>query len=513
MSLRYVAYVTSFGLHLVDMRRPREARFFAATPQGQEAFGAAARALAGKPLRLLVDLVEEEFRTETVPHAGLFDRAAMLERVGARVFRNTPFRASEVQERLKTGRRDDRVLLTALTHVELLLPWIERLDAAAVPLAGIHSCGLMGPLLLPPALRKERAALLVVEHPHAGLRQTFFEKGNTRLSRLMAGPPEGFRLTDEQLASEIDKTRRYLQRLQLLAWDTPLHVHLIARDAPAVADLQGVAALGFEGLPAVAARLGLRAAEGADPGAAIYGQLLARRRVRDHYSRAEDRRHHLTGQLRQAAVLGGALVGGALAAGAVYLGIEGFALRAEVAGLATQTHYYDTLHQQVASRVANAPIELTRLKSAVDGAEQLLRYPVSPAGSLAPVGAVLAQHPSLFVTRVDWLGADARAKADQVADGTVPEEGAEATANAGPVVTLHGEIRPFDGSYRRALDEIDRVARALERRRGVAAVEILRQPIDLRATESVNDDAGIEGQKRRTAGFVIRVHLDSLREG
>ena len=70
------------------------------------------------------------------------------------------------------GRRDDRVLLSAVVRPERLEPWLDVLQALAAPVAGVHSLPLVSARLLPHLDTGAGTALLVTQSGEQGLRQT-----------------------------------------------------------------------------------------------------------------------------------------------------------------------------------------------------------------------------------------------------------------------------------------------------------------------------------------------------
>ncbi len=136
-------------LFLGEGRALQHAYEFAAGESGWATF---AKYLAGappSPLYVLVDVVEEEYRQDTIPHVRGRDRAAVLGRKFARMFRGTPYCLALDQGRERDGRRDDRVLLTALTKPESIAPWIEEIVQHGIPLVGIYSLPVLSAGLLP----------------------------------------------------------------------------------------------------------------------------------------------------------------------------------------------------------------------------------------------------------------------------------------------------------------------------------------------------------------------------
>ena len=101
------------------------------------------------PAYLLVDVVEEEYRRDTLPHVYGRERSLLVEHRAARLFRDTPYWHVIFQGREQQGRRDDQVLYLAVTNPTLLRPWLTIMQQHRVPLAGIYSLPLLtGALLL-----------------------------------------------------------------------------------------------------------------------------------------------------------------------------------------------------------------------------------------------------------------------------------------------------------------------------------------------------------------------------
>ena len=114
------------------------AQYFSADAGGRAQFSALLQS-NHSPVYLLVDLIEEDFRYETVPHLRGSDRTALLQRKFDQYYRSTPFRKALLQIRQQEGRRDDEMLFTALTNPALIQPWLEILHKNCAPLAGIYS--------------------------------------------------------------------------------------------------------------------------------------------------------------------------------------------------------------------------------------------------------------------------------------------------------------------------------------------------------------------------------------
>ena len=178
---------------------------FEAGEEGRQGFRRYLAETPGIPFHLLVDAPDEEYRRDTVPHVSRRDRQALLKRKAARLFKDTGYRFFRVTGRETTGRRDDRVLLSALANPGIVRQWVAILDEARTPLAGICSLPLFsGQLLKGIAGGDEGCRLLVSMQSVSGLRQTCFDNGDLRFSRLVQTSP----------ALNMDRIRR----LSVMKW-------------------------------------------------------------------------------------------------------------------------------------------------------------------------------------------------------------------------------------------------------------------------------------------------------
>lgn len=157
---------------------------FAADPTGFEAFGHYLKKRTRSLFYLLADVAEEGFQIDDIPYVTGSDRTALLKRRLGQYYYGTPYAASISLGREKTGRRDEKVLFTALTRPPHVDPWMAALSEAGAQLAGLYSMPLVVAKLFgnTPELSEGRRLLLTLGR--GGLRQTFFDNGHFRFSRL-----------------------------------------------------------------------------------------------------------------------------------------------------------------------------------------------------------------------------------------------------------------------------------------------------------------------------------------
>ena len=135
------------------------------------------------PARLLVDMIEEDFRRESIPHVNPWDRRGLINRLIDKHYRDEPYVHAKVIGRSKIGRKDDNVLLSALTNTALLAPWLQRIKDSNARLAGIWSLPLLTEKLLRPIVNEDKHSLIVSRQVRSALRNSYFRDGKLLLSR------------------------------------------------------------------------------------------------------------------------------------------------------------------------------------------------------------------------------------------------------------------------------------------------------------------------------------------
>ncbi|NNE38029.1 MAG: hypothetical protein HKN08_06960, partial [Gammaproteobacteria bacterium] len=192
---------------------------FDVNQDGQAFFDRYLKETPNNPVYILIDLFEEEFKQETAPHVFGRDREAIIERKKARLFRDTPYYTYKVQGREEEGRKDDILMLSAITNPELILPWLEILQQNKVPIVGLTSVPLLTESLIKLLPDLGENNLVVSIQSISGLRQTFIKDGQLRVSRLVQLPRYGTEPYGPHISEEVDKIKRYLASVRLISTD------------------------------------------------------------------------------------------------------------------------------------------------------------------------------------------------------------------------------------------------------------------------------------------------------
>ena len=123
---------------------------------------------------VIADVVEEEFREDRVPHVPVWERSAVLRTRARRAFHEASFVHATILAREQSGRRDDRVLFSAITRPGVLTA-CARADGTVRGTARRRLvAGRCSPEGLLKAIGAEAENVLVVSlQSGGGLRQTW----------------------------------------------------------------------------------------------------------------------------------------------------------------------------------------------------------------------------------------------------------------------------------------------------------------------------------------------------
>lgn len=489
---------------------------FPFNPAGRSQFAEYARRLARekRPAYFLTDLVEEDFRFDTIPHVFGAERKRLLARKLEQFYRTTPLRHAAVLKREKEGRRDDRVLFSALTNPSLLLPWVEILLQKEVALQGVTSVALVSHYLVK-ALAFPECLLLTWERD-AGLRQTYFKDGYLNFSRLTPVLEGDYFVPTAQ--TETARTYQYLHSLSLLPANRPLEVCIVcgARDRQELArELKGSAKLRytFLDLQELGQRLGYKDKLPDSDATALLLHVLARFKPRNQYGSEDHTHYYALWEISRITKLASALAafGCLTLAGMNFWQALGLSAQSRLADSQTQA-----LVRQYQAIVRTFPQTLQsaeHMRDTVLALRKLSAFSPSPQAVLTPLGQTLAQFPHLRVNGLSWR-VTSHPEAVQAEEGRSeraagsPLPAARAVSDkpflATPyrVVFLKGEIQPFDHDYREALKTINRFEAALTR----AGMEVIpvALPLDLRPEANLAGDSARPDPSQR-AEFSLRI--------
>ncbi len=493
-----------------------------------DAFATFVAARKNAIFRVMADQIEEDFRPETLPFLRGGMRAQLLARKAVQAYRDTPFNTAVAIGRETSGRRDEKVLLLALTNAQLLNLWLTPLSTHGIRISGIYSPPVVTPVLLKMIGGKagiSSGQVLIVSLNQAGLRQTFVDSGVARFSRLasVAAQPG---MTSAELATacmaEIVKTQQYLVNLRLVQRDSALEALVItppgATDAWQNADARSESLqCHFLASDRANAEAGLKRvvplADHADAIAfhadVLWLHAIASRRPAIDFAPAWVSEAFRVWRARVAIWSTSAVLGIAGCMAGAYWLTEATFLQREAAQYARQTAASEALAQRVRQGFPPIPTTPDNLKASVTAIDALQRRVVSPRSLISDIGQSLSGADGFTLTGLDWLVA-INPDDGIVETGTAPAQPAPGTAANNPdryeIVILTGSIVTPEpaASPRMTRETGNRTIEALGRI-GNAQVRVIKLPVDLSPNATLS---GGTGQAEATAGqaqLVVRV--------
>ena len=501
-------------LYLARGGRVADALQFPAGDEGLASFARYLAAAPATPITLLVDVVEEEYRQDTMPHVFGADRRAVLGRKFARLFRGTPYWLALAQgrERGNGRRRDDRVLLAALTRPEVVLPWVSELLAHRVPIVGIHSLPVLSRELLKQLGAKGQNVLLISVQQASGLRQTFFRDGHLKISRLAAMPRPGTVPYASYVTSELDKLRRYLNSLALSSREGPLEVYLLSH-GDMLAELEqecrdtDTEHYTLVDIAQLAKKLKIAVEANTPYSDMLFAQLLLDAPPREHYAQAAETRYYKLHQTRLGLLGAGIVVLLLSTAYSTLEFVEALGLKQQALDAAQKANFYTERFELARRGLPPTPVTPDDIKQAVDVVAALQARRSDPLRWLAAVGVRLAEAPNIRLDDVQWT---VSVDPNWIPGATTPPEASPIAQNPAyaqyEIGVLRGEVTPFEGDYRAAIAHVDALAAALRAGEHAVQVEVLEYPLDLKPSSSVSGVA-LETVAGQAAKFALKLVL------
>jgi hypothetical protein len=505
---RHFVYLTNTRLVSLETRggRIEARREFAVSGTGAAEFERYLAHMPPKPVHLFTDLAEEDFRLDTVPHVGQGDREAVLNRKLAQIFRNTPYRYAMLQGRETEGRRDDRVIYTAVTNPEVLRPWVDAIERLKVPLAGIHSAAVFSGILLEELDLAFAHTLLVTLSPGGAMRQTYFREREIKFSRLTPIDLEEGQTLGSMIAEETTRTWQYLDSLRHFAEDDRLEVcvmlHRTDREAvqPALRDFAQIQYRVLD-IEQVSAKLGLKTPPLGSTAEEVFVHLYLIRKGENHFASSEMRRHNT---LRNTRILLYQLSGAVLAASVAWGGwnlSRVFDANDVDLRVGQQLSALNREYEEITRALPSFGVGGATMRDAVGFYNLSIRgFPAITDFTVA-LSRVLVGYPDVRLVQLAWQASDDPKAAAPLAAaasrftpsvrsvGKAPEATPVAVENPNApfstgryeVAHLEATVRVPHDDFRTALDLVERLAGDIERLPGFDA-EVIESPLDVRSS-------------------------------
>lgn len=473
---------------------------------------------------MLADLIEEDFQRIHVPHVGGGAGRKLLQRRLLQQYRETPYRAHEVQGRETTGRRDDIVLLSALTNAASVQPWVEALEQLKMPLAGLYSTTLLSEELVRRlALREEH--LLLVTQQSAGWRQSYLQNGMLKFSRLTPAIDRDGQPAD--IGAETAKTQQFLTSVRLMARGNVLQTVVVAPETD-IEDLYQRCEDGpetgfrFMALEAAAAKVGLKTGEGPASGLAVglaatladpmLLALLGQKAPPSHYTLGAMQRYYRLWHTRVNLYVASA---GLAACCAVWACANLWQYRDatdDAARLKAEANQYDHRYRAVMAAMPPRVTSTANMRAAVNVERMLATQAPSPLNMVAMVSDALEQTPQIRLLQLDWkVNLPGGPSSDTIVAGQGAAQAAPMSSllagipgKAPQALLVKAEIMAEQDDYSNAVDSMNQFAQALARHSNLT-VQVETPPLDTRSSVKLSGKAGPQEATETRAKFTLNL--------
>jgi hypothetical protein len=498
--------------------------YFEPDDQGLDLFSAYLRSFRNEPVRLLVDLIEEEFRQIKIPWLRGSDRSAILKRNYAKYFRNSEYKFAIRQSVEKKTRKEEKLLLIGLTNQYLLEPWLKIIEETRTPLSGIISLPLLSENYVKELKSEHKAIIVVSQQVPSNLRQSVFVDGKLVLSRLV--PIASFYQGDyaADVLRDIESTQRYLlsQRIVERAETVAVHILTNKRHFDKLlmrCEQESYFDFTIHEINELLAREKIDVADEQDFSSGLYCYMATRKLSLNHYARPKERkyfRHYCAELVLTAASIAIISVG------------VGMAVTGAVKGwLYNDTIYETTLIEQKYKAKFNQLSE-TRIDSTTSSASmqhivqtvELVeqRYLRDPEELMALISNDVSIFPDIRIKTMDWFVSNysgsvsdkgvtwgkpqARRRTDDKKARNLPPP----KAGYFEIAQVEGEFINFDGNFRYALSAVDDLEKAMTESGKYYSVEITKRPLDIESDNRLIGDASVGSRSATTSaelGFRI----------
>lgn len=450
------------------------------------------------PGKFLVDVIEEDFRNEKIPHVGSKDRSAVVARLIDRYYRSSQqYCYSEVIGREKGSRKDDIVLLGAMTNPQLIQPWLTIIDECEVPLSGIWTLPLISKHLLKTIKACRGVVLLVSQQVNSNVRQTLFRDGKLISSRqsIINQDMSDISGIGSLAAPEVGRTIDFLRAQNLVASNEIINLHILGSDQQIESLQQSFTdkedqTVTIHPIKEIEKKLGLTGV-GEKFSDSIFAWLCVSQSLcKSHYGEHQlfNRYYNKLAALALYVASLFVVVGGVLLTEANIS--DAVEYKESITLLQKEESNYKDLYAKKFKDFEDVFENAGLMNSAVELAEQInINGATSPLDFLISLSQILSQMEDggLYIDKIEWQAVNINEK------NRKPEKAnftGKLSVKHDAIVT--GRIDVPENNYRESINYIQKIVDQLKASPRVEMVETLFLPVDLRSESKFSTESGVE---------------------
>lgn len=518
--MKRVFYFSGFTLTVFQWHKNHFINSYVFNPSkdGLDDFARYLKASRNGPARILVDVIEEDFRQENIPHVNLNDRKVVIKRLIERHYRKSvDYVYHKVRGRERSGRRDDKLFYGVLTNPEILEPWLKVIAETGTEVAGIWSLPLISESVVDLLDKRQGNVLLVSQQVPSNLRQSFFKDGTFEISRSAVVNLDEANI-GEYIAEEVEQTSRFLSNQRHIGFDDKLTIHVVCNED----DIEIIKRhcvdtplreYVYHDLDELHEKVGCSDIK--EPYCSGLYSYIARKLSfwKKHYGPSYVFRFYYQRLIRNALKMGSALIVMFSLLIALVLYAESKISMNEAAVIVKQSKQLEYKYVQELERYESELIRAQVMKSSVLLAEKInLDKAISPQNFLISMSRLLSdvdmQH--IRVTSVEWKRTQlGEAVFEGKKQRKSPKRAAASKNTYQHYAIIVGDV-VTDNSFKKAVTEVSNFIKLLKSNELIQKAEILKIPFDVRPESSFENehsanDSTKAGSNRNS--FEIRVLL------
>lgn len=447
---------------------------------------------------LLANVAEEGHVLETIPFLQGSDRRALIARKIGQHFLGTPLAAAISLGYEKNKRKNEKLLLSALTNPAHFDPWLQRINQAEAPLAGVHTVAQLGGQLLRKLGQNAPRCLLLTMQDHS-IRESYLVGGQALFSRMAPITDSSIAGVASSFAAEAGKLHQYLTGQRQVGRDEALPVFIVAHPQvlPAIAKAcpdRGRLSFTLLDSHRAADQLGLHTRPEDSRCDFLFLHLLATAPPRQQFAGEAHRHDFRLSQLRQGLIAAGLI---ALLAGMLFAAKEAYlahTLRQDAEALAASESDLSWRYQEISSTFPQLGIDNETLRRLTTRYGELSRQQRQPGAAYRAVGRALDRMSAVTLDSIEW----------KIGSGG-PSTAASLVGNDETTV-VRGAINPARNSTPRQILATFEQFVELLRADPANSVSVLQQPFDLESGRALRGGDGDDddGKPRQFAVEITR---------
>jgi len=513
MSDKRIFYITANRLVVYWSlgRTIREDVAFTATEQGVEEFSKYLLDYTDISSLVLLDVLDEEFRVDSMPHVFGRDRLAVQNRKLKQAFHTNHYRGIEIQGREKNGRRDNKILMTALSNTGPFEQWLDAMLKRKTPISGIFSLPMLANFFIEKLKISSENTLLIVPQKGDMIRQIFLHQSALKTSRLLPIKRHDRNSYHKFIINEALKNQRYLQRLRLLA-ATDIMVVYVLCESKQIAALNSRCTdtatihYNFISIDEAVEKLELSNRVSIDKTELLFVHLLSKRQPIINYAHKQQRHYATLYRTRKALVAASMLMVFGFMSLTGHTILNALELKQKTIDLGQQSHILLEKYKIVAAQLPDTDISPRNMQTAVNIVQSLGKHKTNPQLMMANLSKGLSSFPNIQINEIRWLSSNQPFTAETTNNDNddLQQQAGLSFQNRYQIASIMGQLKFFQGNYQSAFATIKKFVNTLKNDPRFTEVTVIKYPIDIDSSSTLSMTSG-KNTKYHVADFEISV--------